>query len=104
MFERDTFRAEYLGLDYSIALDLHLYYRVFHDEVCWAVANGYKWYRSGQVAYHPKLHLGFALEPLDLYVRHSSDAVNALLRRVLPLLAPTRHDPLLRKFGNYSDL
>ncbi|HKY85932.1 MAG TPA: GNAT family N-acetyltransferase [Pseudorhodoplanes sp.] len=104
MLEGDVFCAEYIGLDYTAALDLHLYYRVFHDELNWAMANGCRWYRSGQVKYDPKLHLGFALEPLDLYIRHTSDVFNAPLGFLLPLLEPTRSDPTLRKFSNYAAL
>src|SRR4249919_3933669 len=37
----DTMFAEYLGLDYSIALKLHLYHYVFRDLVRWAMTNGY---------------------------------------------------------------
>jgi hypothetical protein len=32
--------AEYIGLDYELALDLHLYHYVFRDMVSWAMANG----------------------------------------------------------------
>jgi hypothetical protein len=104
MFEGDTFCAEYLGLDYTVALDLHLYFRVFHDEVSWAMAKGYRWYRSGPVQYHPKLHLRFRLEPLDLYVRHTSRIFNAVLALLLPLIEPTRYDPILPQFPNYPEL
>jgi hypothetical protein len=104
MLEGDTFCAEHLGLDYTVALDLHLYFRVFRDEVSWAMAKGYRWYRSGPVQYHPKLHLGFRLEPLDLYVRHTSIIFNAPLALLLPLIEPTRYDPILPKFPNYAEL
>ncbi len=104
MIEGDTFCAEYLGLDYAVALDLHLYFRVFRDEVSWAMANGFRWYRSGQLGYDPKLHLGFRLEPLDLYVRHTSGILNKLMNRALPLMSPTRANPSLPKFVNYSEL
>jgi hypothetical protein len=70
-----------------------LYYRVFHDEVSWAIANNYKWYRSGQVGYDPKLHLRFRLEPLDLYIRSTTNSLNVLFRWLLPLIEPMRHDP-----------
>lgn len=74
------------------------------DEATWAMANGFKRYRSGAVAYDPKLHLRFELEPLDLYVRHVSNALNAMLKRVLFLLEPVRYDPVLPKFPNYDEL
>jgi Peptidogalycan biosysnthesis/recognition len=100
----DTMFAEYLGLDYSVALELHLYHYVFRDLVHWAIANGCRWFQSTGLNYDPKLHLRHHLKPVDLYVRHTSTIVNAFLRVALPLLEPTRHDPTLKKFPNYFDL
>jgi hypothetical protein len=100
----DTFYAEYLGLDYDVALKLHLYHYVYRDLVRWAIANGYKWFQGGALNYDPKLHLRHRLEPLDLYVRHTSPIVNAAMRVALPWLEPTRHDATLKKFPNYSEL
>jgi predicted N-acyltransferase len=46
MVDGESIYAEYLGLDYTVALDLHLYHYVFRDVVVWAMANGYKSFRS----------------------------------------------------------
>ena len=100
----DTMFAEYLGLDYSVALKLHLYHYVFRDLVRWAMTNGYKWFQSSGLNYDPKLHLRYRLKPVDLYVKHTSPLVNALLRPALPWLEPTRYDKTLKKFPNYSEL
>jgi predicted N-acyltransferase len=100
----DTMFAEYLGLDYSVALELHLYHYVFRDLVRWAIANGYRWFQSSGLNYDPKLHLRHRLKPVDLYVRHASSVINMFMRPALPLLEPTRHDVTLRKFPNYCDL
>jgi Peptidogalycan biosysnthesis/recognition len=100
----DTLFAEYLGLDYSVALDLHLYHYVFRDLVQWAIANGCRWFQSTGLNYDPKLHLRQHLKPVDLYVKHTSTIVNVFLRVALPLLEPTRHDATLKKFPNYLDL
>jgi len=100
----DTVFAEYLGLDYSVALELHLYHYVFRDLVRWAIANGYRWFQSTGLNYDPKLHLRHWLKPVDLYVRHTSAIINILMRIALPLLEPTRHDVTLKKFPNYVDL
>ena len=35
----------------------NLYYRVFHDIIEWAIANGYKRFYSGSLNYDPKWHL-----------------------------------------------
>jgi hypothetical protein len=39
-----------------------------------------------------------------LYVRHTSVTANAVLKRILPLIEPTRYDPILKKFPNYAEL
>ena len=95
---------EYIGFDYSVALKLHLYYRVFHDIIEWAIANGYREFHSGSLNYDPKWHLRQLLDPLDLYVRHTSAPINAVLKRVLPVLEPTHADPILPNFANYREL
>jgi predicted N-acyltransferase len=100
----DTLHAEYLGLDYGVALDLHLYHYVFRDLVRWCIANGYRWFQSSGLNYDPKLHLRQRLKPVDLYVRHTSAIINMVMRAALPLLEPTRHDATLRKFPNYAEL
>jgi hypothetical protein len=100
----DAIYAEYIGFDYHVALDLHLYHYVFRDLVNWGIANGYKWFRSSGLNYDPKLHLRHLLDPIDLYVRHTSTPINAVLKRILPVLEPTRYDETLAKFRNYQEL
>jgi predicted N-acyltransferase len=100
----DTMYAEYLGLDYSVALRLHLYHYVFRDLVSWGMANGYKWFQSSGLNYDPKLHLRHRLKPVDLYVKHTSIIINTALRMAVPWLEPTRHDKTLKKFPNYVEL
>jgi predicted N-acyltransferase len=104
MIEGDAIYAEYIGLDYSVALDLHLYHYAVRDMVSWAIVQGYKWLRSSGLNYDPKLHLRHVLDPTDLYVRHTSPIINAILTRILPWLEPTRYDPVLKKFPNYREL
>jgi len=104
MVQGDAFSHDYVGFDYSVAFELNLYYRVFHDVIEWAIANGYKRFYSGSLNYDPKWHLRQSLYPVDLYVRHTSDPINAVLRRLLPLMEPTRSDPTLPNFHNYGEL
>jgi hypothetical protein len=100
----DTMYAEYLGLDYSLALRLHLYHYVFRDLVRWGIANGYKWFQSSGLNYDPKLHLRHRLKPVDLYVKHTAVVINLVIRPLLPWLEPTRYDETLKKFPNYFEL
>src|SRR5262249_56183254 len=46
MIQRDAIYAEYIGLDYDGALDLHLYHHAFRDMASWGSANGDKWVRT----------------------------------------------------------
>jgi predicted N-acyltransferase len=100
----DTIYDECLGLDYGVALDLHLYFYTFRDIIRWSLAHGLRWYCSSPLHYQPKLHLGCELMPLDLYVMHTSPVLNPIFRPALKLLEPTRHDPVLQRFRNASEL
>ena len=100
----DAIYDECIGLDYSVALDLHLYFYTLRDIISWALQQGLKYYYSNPLNYEPKLHLDCELMPLDLYVRHTSAVLNPILRRVIKYLGPTRHDPVLRRFPNADQL
>jgi hypothetical protein len=104
LLQGDTIHGEYLGLDYEVALDLHLYHYTFRDLINWAIAHGYKRFHSSALNYDPKFHLRYQLDPIDLYVRHTSTICNAILRRVLPWIEPTRYDKTLKMFANYDEL
>lgn len=104
MVNGDEIHDEYVGMDYSLALDLHLYFYTLRDVLQWAMTNGCKWYHSSAMGYDPKLRLKCELVPLDLYVAHTWAPANFVLRRVLPWLEPTRHDDTLHKFPNYAEI
>jgi len=99
-----TIYDDYLGLDYLVALDLHLYFYTLRDILTWSLTQGLKRYRSSPLNYQPKLHLGCDLFPLDLYVRHTNPVLNQIFRPVLKFLEPTRHDPVLKRFRNADEL
>ncbi len=99
-----TIIDDYLGLDYRVALELHLYFHTFRDVITWSIAHGLQRYASSPLNYEPKLHLGCDLMPLDLYVRHTSPLLNPIMQRALKLAGPTRHDPILPRFGNAHEL
>ena len=95
---------EYLGLDYRVALGLHLYFTTFRDMVSWALAQGLRAYRSTPLSYAPKLRLGFALAPLDLYLAHPRIGFGGPIRRLLRIVGPVRGEPVLRDFPNAHEL
>jgi predicted N-acyltransferase len=104
MVEGNEIFAEYIGLDYDFALDLHLYHYISRDVINWAMTHGYKRFRSSGLNYDPKLHLRHQLDPIDLYVRHVSPIANWIMRLVLPWIVPVRYDATLRKFSNYRQM
>jgi predicted N-acyltransferase len=100
----DKIYDECIGLDYSIALDLHLYFYTLRDIISWALEQGLKYYYSNPLNYEPKLHLDCELVALDLYVMHTSLLLNPIFRRLIRYLGPTRHDPVLQRFPNANEL
>jgi predicted N-acyltransferase len=95
---------ECIGLDYSVALDLHLYFYTLRDIISWALEQDLKYYYSNPLNYEPKLHLDCELAPLDLYVMHTNPLLNLIFRRLIKYLGPTRHDPVLQRFPNANQL
>jgi peptidoglycan biosynthesis/recognition FemAB-like protein len=104
MVQGDSLYAEYVGFDYAVAFDLHLYHYIVRDMISWGISKGYKWFRSSGLNYDPKLHMRHRLDPIDLYVRHTSILANAIFRLALPWIVPARYDATLKLFANYRDL
>lgn len=93
-----------IGLDYAVALDLHLYFVTWRDVFSWAIANGVRTYYTAPLNYDPKLHLRLELAPLDLYVCHTSRLINPFFRMAMSFLQPARHHPILRQFPNAHEM
>ena len=104
MVHDGTIYDKCLGLNYNVALDLHLYFYTLRDVIRWAIDNRLQYYCSGPLNYDPKLHLGHELMPLDLYITHTRTLFNRIFHRALIYLEPTRHDPILRRFPNADQL
>ncbi len=100
----DAIYDECMGLDYSVALDLHLYFYTLRDVITWSLQQRLKYYYSNPLNYEPKLHLDCELVPLDLYVMHTNAFLNPIFRRAIKYLGPTRQDPVLRRFPNADQL
>jgi hypothetical protein len=93
-----------IGLDYTVALDLHLYFVTWRDVFNWAIKNGVRTYYTAPLNYDPKLHLRLELAPLDLYIRHTSRFINPAFRLAMGFLQPARHHPILKKFPNWDQI
>jgi hypothetical protein len=86
-----------IGLDYTVAYELNLYYVTFRDLLNWALANGLQRYASAPFSYDPKLRLRLQLQPVDVYVKHISPWLNPLIKILALLFQPARTDPVLRR-------
>jgi Acetyltransferase (GNAT) domain len=95
---------EYLGLDYRVALDLHLYFVTFRDIVSWALERGLKTYYSTPLNYDPKFHLDFELAPLDLYFALPWPWLNPLAQPIMRRMGPTGAEPILARFANAESM
>ena len=100
----DAIYDECIGLDYNVALDLHLYFYTLRDIISWALQQGLRYYYSNPLNYEPKLHLDCELVCLDLYVMHTNLLLKPIFRRLIKYLGPTRHDSVLKRFPNADQL
>ena len=94
----DTIYDNDIGLDYSVAHELNLYHVTFRDIITWALENGFRRYCSAPFNYETKLHLRLKPVAVDVYVRHRSRIINAILRYIAPLFAPAKSDRSLRRY------
>lgn len=93
---KDVLSDEYVGMDYSVAYDYHLYFVTFRDVITWCIENNIKKYESGALTYEPKKRLGLRFIPLYTYVKHANRFINPAFKAVSPLLGPERHDAVLK--------
>lgn len=93
-----------VGFDYSLALDLHLYFVTWRDVIQWCLQHGIRTYHAGPLNYDPKLHLRLELLAQDVYARHPSKLMNPLLQIAMAYLGPVRYERVLQKFPNYAEL
>ena len=104
LVHRQTLYDLGVGFDYSVALQLHLYFVTFRDVIRWCIANGVRAYHGGSLDYDPKLHLKLRLVPQDIYARFKPHWLNRLLQLAMGYFAPIRYEPILRKFANAHEL
>jgi hypothetical protein len=86
-----------IGLDYSVAYELNLYYVTFRDLLNWALASGLRRYASAPFNYDPKLRLRLQPQWVDVYVKHTSLWLNPFIKAFARIFEPARTDPVLRR-------
>ncbi len=92
----------YLGLDYSVAHEYHLYFVKFRDLMKWSIVNKIKKYEMGSGGYDPKKRLDFKFTPLYAYAKHRSKWVNPFFKILCFLLKPENFEPLFKEMKTKS--
>lgn len=93
----DYFIDYYLGFDYSIAHDYHLYFIRFRDLMNWCIQNGMKTYEMGPTGYEPKRRLGFEFVPLYVHAKHRNGLINPFFKLLCFALKPENTDPVFKQ-------
>ena len=70
----------YLGFDYSVAHNYHLYFIRFRDQLDWCIKNNIRLYEFGPTGYESKRRLGFKLIPLSNYVKHGNGFLTPVIK------------------------
>ena len=87
----------YLGLDYSVAHEYHLFFVKFRDVMKWCIENKVKKYEIGISGYEAKKRLGFGFTPLYIYAKHRNRFMNPLFKILCHFLKFENFDPDLKK-------
>ncbi|MDO8662855.1 MAG: GNAT family N-acetyltransferase [Candidatus Omnitrophota bacterium] len=93
-----VFIDKFIGFDYAVAHQYHLYYTTFCQNMDWCIKNEMRVYQPGFSDYHPKIRLGAQLIPLDIYAKAFNPLLNALIRLIKPLIEPKNLDPVPKDF------
>lgn len=94
---KDVFLDYYLGLDYAVAHDYHLYFIKFRDLLNWCIKNNIKRYDMGITGYEPKRRMGFRFYPLYLYVKLRNRFLRPAFNIFCQFLKFENFDPDLRE-------
>ena len=73
---------KFIGLDYSIAREASLYFRLWEAAVEWTASHGIKVLQSGQTGYRFKIETGSKLEPLFNYCQNRNPLINTIYAQV----------------------
>ncbi|MBF0331584.1 MAG: GNAT family N-acetyltransferase [Candidatus Omnitrophica bacterium] len=92
----DQMVDEYIGLDYGVAYQYHLYFDTYRVIIKWCLAHGIRNYEAGALNYEPKKRLDFAFTSQYIYVKHRNPVINILFGLLGCMLKPENFDPVLK--------
>ena len=84
----DQLIDKFIGLDYTVARKLNLYFYTWYHNVQWCIENGVRHYQVGQTDYEAKVRLGGKLVSLYFHGRHRNPLLNFPLRVAARFLSP----------------
>ena len=87
----------YLGFDYSVSYQYHLYFVRFRDLMKWCIAAGMRKYEMGVTSYETKRRLGFDFIPLYFYMKHRNPLINPFFKLGTCLMKPENFDPVFKE-------
>lgn len=93
----DDFIDYYLGFDYALAHDYHLYFLRFRDLMKWCLDHHMKTYEMGTTSYEPKRRLGFDFIPLFIYAKHLNRWASPFFRLLCAIVKPENFDPVFQE-------
>lgn len=97
LIKNGVFIDKFIGFDYTVAREYHLYYTTFCYNMDWCIKNGARVYQPGFSDYHPKMRLGAQLIPLDVYAKAFNPILNSIIRLFKPLIEPKNLDTVPEK-------
>ena len=97
LVSKDVLIDYYVGLDYAVAHEYHLYFLKFRDVLNWCITNGIKRYEMGITGYEPKRRLGFEFIPMYLYVKLRNRALRPVFNFICNFLKFENFDASLKK-------
>ena len=97
-----TLIDEYIGMDYDVAYQYHLYYLTFRDILNWCIENGIRRYAGGAINYDPKKRLDFTFIPQAIYFKHMNRLMNLVFGLIGIVVNPENFNPLLHSLNQRS--
>ena len=97
LVSKDVMIDYYVGFDYSIAHEYHLYFIRFRDSLDWCLSHGIKRYEIGATGYEPKRRLDFDFRPLYIYAKFRNRMMRPIFNLMCRFLKFENFDPELKK-------
>ena len=82
----DELIFEFVGFDYKINAECHIYHRMLLEIIRYGIERGFKYIDFGQTADDTKLKLGCHYEYLKVYLHHSNPFINLAYRVIAPFI------------------